>query len=311
MVLENPLVPFAVGVIAVVLLLVWLKLPAFVGLILAAMAIGIATPELAFETVPEALAEAFGETMVDIGIPILMAAIIGKCLMDSGAAERVVRAFLSITGEGNSEYALLGSSYVLSIPVFFDNVFYLLAPLGRSMKARTGVKYSLYISVLASGALATHMLVPPTPGPLAAAGSLGVDLGLAILIGSMVALPASLLGGIVYGTFLHNRVDFPLRDAMGSTPESLEEKAETPVEQLPGLIESSLPIALPVVLIASATVADALATEASEAEESAAPTAADAADEASEEDDEESDDDEDEDESEDDEDESTIPHFSY
>ena len=261
MVLENPLVPFAVGVIAVVLLLVWLKLPAFVGLILAAMAIGIATPELAFETVPEALAEAFGETMVDIGIPILMAAIIGKCLMDSGAAERVVRAFLSITGEGNSEYALLGSSYVLSIPVFFDNVFYLLAPLGRSMKARTGVKYSLYISVLASGALATHMLVPPTPGPLAAAGSLGVDLGLAILIGSMVALPASLLGGIVYGTFLHNRVDFPLRDAMGSTPESLEEKAETPVEQLPGLIESSLPIALPVVLIASATVADALADQ--------------------------------------------------
>ncbi|MFC6903824.1 GntP family permease [Halalkalicoccus tibetensis] len=261
MVLSNPLVPFVIGVVAVVLLLVWLKLPAFVGLILAAMAIGIATPELPFATVPEELAEAFGDTMVDIGIPILMAAIIGKCLMDSGAAERVVRAFLSITGEDNSEYALLGSSYVLSIPVFFDNVFYLLAPLARSMKARTGVKYSLYISVLASGALATHMLVPPTPGPLAAAGSLGVDLGLAILIGAMVALPASLLAGIVYGTYLHGREDFPLRDAMGSTPESLEEKAETPTAQLPGLFESGMPILLPVVLIASSTIANALAEQ--------------------------------------------------
>lgn len=260
-VLSNPLVPFAVGVIAVVLLLVWLKLPAFVGLILAAMAIGIATPAVPVATVPEEIASAFGDTMVDIGIPILMAAIIGKSLMDSGAAERIVRGFLAITGEGNSEYALLGSSYVLSIPVFFDNVFYLLAPLGRSMKARTGVKYSLYISVLASGALATHMLVPPTPGPLAAAGSLDVDLGLAILVGAVVALPASLLGGVVYGSILHDREDFPLREAMGSTPESIERKAETPTADLPGLLESSLPILLPVVLIASSTIANALADQ--------------------------------------------------
>jgi GntP family gluconate:H+ symporter len=258
MVFTNPLVPFVVGVVAVVLLLVWLKLPAFVGLIIAAMTIGIFTSEIPFEEVPAEIASSFGDVMVAIGIPILMAAIIGKTLMDSGAAERIVRGFLSITGQNNSELALLGSSYVLSIPVFFDNVFYLLAPLGRSMKARTGVKLSLYISVLAAGALSTHMLVPPTPGPLAMAAELNVDLGIAILVGATLALPSSLFAGVVYGRFLHSREDFPLREAMGATAESLREKAEADLSELPGPFESLLPILLPVVLIASNTIATTL-----------------------------------------------------
>ncbi|XVH31732.1 GntP family permease [Haloferacaceae archaeon DSL9] len=261
MVLTNPLVPFLIGVIVVVALLVWLKLPAFVGLVIAAMAIGVVAPAVPFEEVPALIAESFGDVMVSIGIPILMAAIIGKTLMDSGAAERIVRGFQSLTGEGRSEWALMGSSYVLSIPVFFDNVFYLLAPLGRSMKAKTGIKFSLYISVLCAGALATHMLVPPTPGPLAMADSLGVDVGLALILGAAVALPTSLLGGIVYGRFLNARDEFPLREAMGSTPESLEEKAETPIDELPGLFESSMPIVVPVVFIASATIAGVMFAE--------------------------------------------------
>ncbi|NKE37807.1 GntP family permease [Natronococcus sp. JC468] len=261
MVLESPIVPFAVGLVVVVALLVWLKLPAFVGLIIAAMAIGLTTPELATGEVPAQTAEEFGGVMVSIGIPILMAAIIGKCLMDSGAADRVVRAFLSLTGEKRSEYALMGSSYVLSIPVFFDNVFYLLAPLGRSMKARTGVKFSLYISVLAAGALATHMLVPPTPGPLAMSAELDVDLGLAMLVGAAVAFPTSMLGGIVYGRFLNSREEFPLREAMGSDPEDLQERTDRPTSELPGLLESSLPIAAPVALIAGNTTANVLADQ--------------------------------------------------
>ncbi|WP_394740234.1 GntP family permease [Natronococcus roseus] len=263
MVLSNPLIPFVIGLVIAVVLLVWVKLPAFVGLIIAAMAIGVVTPQIAFDAVPAQVAESFGDVMVSIGIPILMAAIIGKTLMDSGAAERIVRAFQSLTGEDQSEWALMGSSYVLSIPVFFDNVFFLLAPLGRSMKAKTGVKFSLYISVLCAGALATHMLVPPTPGPLAMSAELDVDVGLALLVGIGLALPTSLLGGIVYGRFLHSREDFPLREAMGSSPESLKEKAETPIDQLPGLFESSLPIAVPVAFIASATITDALLGEGS------------------------------------------------
>jgi len=257
----NPLVPFALGLAAVVVLLAVLRLPAFLGLTLATLVVGVATPEIPFAEVPAEMVAAFGDVMEAIGIPILMAALIGKSLMDSGAAERIVRAFLARTGDERSEVALLGSSYVLSIPVFVDNVFYLLAPLGRSMYARTGTKYPLYVTVLSAGALATHMLVPPTPGPLAMAETLEVDLGLAIFVGAAIALPMSAVAGLVYGHWLDRRLSIPLREAMGSTAGTLQEKAEAGLDALPGLGEALLPIVLPVLMIGSSTGADALGAE--------------------------------------------------
>ena len=253
--LVNPLLPFAIGLMAVVVLLVWLKLPAFFGLIIATFIVGLVTPRVPFTEVPSATANSFGEVLAGIGIPILMAAIIGKTLMESGAAERIVRAFLSLTGSEQSEFALLGSSYVLSIPVFFDNVFYLLAPIGRSMRARTGGRFAIYVSVLGAGALGTHMLVPPTPGPLAMASELNVDLGVAMGVGVLVALPTTLIGGVVYGRWIDKRMEIRLRDAMGTTAENMHEAAEQSVDDLPGLLEASLPILLPVVFIASNTIA--------------------------------------------------------
>lgn len=246
--------------ITVVFLLVYLNLPPFVGLIIAAMVVATVSSGVPLGEVPARVAEEFGTVLIGIGIPILMAAIIGKTLMESGAANRIVRAALSLTGQERSEYAILGSSYVLSIPVFFDNVFYLLAPLGRSMKNRTGVKFSLYMTALCAGALATHTLVPPTPGPLAVANSLGVNLGIGILIGAVVALPTSLLGGIAYGGFLNRREEFPLRETMGVSSESFEAERDRPADR-PGLFESLLPILLPLVLIGANTIAAAVSPE--------------------------------------------------
>ncbi|MDS0300342.1 GntP family permease [Halogeometricum sp. S1BR25-6] len=260
MVLANPLIPLAIGVLLVVFLLVYLNLPPFVGLIIAALGVAVISSGVPINEVPAQVAQAFGETLIGVGIPILMAAIIGKTLMESGAAARIVRAALSVTGQERSEYAILTSSYLLSVPVFFDNVFYLLAPLGRAMKKRTGVKFSLYMTALCAGALATHTLVPPTPGPLAVANSLNVNLGLAILVGGAVALPTSLLGGIVYGKALHNREEFPLRESMGVSSEEIdEEMADSGTG--PGLVESLTPIVLPLILIGSNTIAAALYAE--------------------------------------------------
>ncbi|MDS0295288.1 GntP family permease [Halogeometricum luteum] len=260
MILSNPLIPLAVGVVLVVFLLVYLNLPPFVGLIIAALGVAVISSGVPLSEVPAQVAQAFGETLIGVGIPILMAAIIGKTLMESGAAARIVRAALSVTGQERSEYAILSSSYLLSVPVFFDNVFYLLAPLGRAMKSRTGVKFSLYMTVLCAGALATHTLVPPTPGPLAVANSLGVNLGLAILVGGVVALPTSLLGGVVYGKALNAREEFPLRESMGVSSEEVEEEMNESGTG-PGLLESLTPIVLPLVLIGSNTIAAAVYAE--------------------------------------------------
>lgn len=258
MVVANPLVVFVIGLVSVIALLVWLKIPAFIGPIISGFIVGTATTEIASTEVPAELAEEFGGAMVDIGIPILMAAVIGKTMLESGVAERVVRGFQTLTGEERSYLALWGSSYTLSIPVFFDNVFYLLAPLARSLRARTGKDYALYITVVGAGASTTHSFIPPTPGPLAVAEQIGVDLGVTIFIGIIVAIPAALVAGVLYGLWINQRIEIPLREAMSTTSDEIEELANRSTERLPGLFEASLPIVLAVVLIAADTTADTI-----------------------------------------------------
>src|SRR5437762_11614965 len=140
-----------------------------------------------------------GRTTGTVGVVIALASIAGKAMMDSGAADRIVRAFLALLGVERGATALCATGYVLSIPVFFDTVFYLLVPLARSMYGRTNRNYLKYLLAIAAGAGATHTLVPPTPGPLAIAGTLGVDLGTMVLVGIVVALPAAGAGSLFAG----------------------------------------------------------------------------------------------------------------
>ncbi|WP_049915374.1 GntP family permease [Natrialba taiwanensis] len=259
MAIGNPLIVFVIGLIAVIALLVWLKLPAFLGLVIASLIVGAATAAVPLSEVPTEIAGGFGETMTSVGIPILMAALIGKGMMESGAAERIVRSFQSVTGEERSYLALWGSSSALSIPVFFDNVFYLMAPLARSMRARTGRDYALFLCVVGAGASTTHVFVPPTPGPLAIALELGVDLGTTMIAGVLVAIPTTVVAGILYGRWINDRLDdIPLRETMGSNAREVEELAELPDSELPGLFEATLPILLAVVLVALSTTANYL-----------------------------------------------------
>ncbi|WP_121740881.1 GntP family permease [Natronorubrum halophilum] len=258
MALESPVVVFGIGLIAVIALLVWLRVPAFIGLVLASLIVGAATAEVPMADVPSETATAFGETMIGVGIPILMAAVIGKTMMESGAAERIVRWFQSLTGEDYSYLALGGSSGVLAIPVFFDNVFFLLAPLARSMRARTGRDYALFITIVGAAGVTAHGFVPPTPGPLAVSLELGVDLGLTMLVGLFVAIPIVIVSGVLYGKWINRHVNVPLRETMGSSVERVEELANRPLSDLPGMFEAMLPILLAVFLVASNTTLDYL-----------------------------------------------------
>ena len=199
------------------------------------------------------VADAFGGACGGIGIVIALAAVIGTCMMDSGAADRVVRSFMNLLGEKRSPWALMGSGYVLAVPVFFDTVFYLLVPLARSFYRRTGKSYLKCILAITAGGAITHTLVPPTPGPLTMAATLGIDLGTMMLVGALVALPAAIAGILVAG-WMDNKYDIPMRDIPGHVePEPLKD------EELPGLFESLLPVVLPVVMIACHTAATSIA----------------------------------------------------
>ncbi|WP_222918742.1 SLC13 family permease [Natrinema sp. SYSU A 869] len=261
MVATAPLIAFGIGLVSVILFLVVWDVPAFVGLILSALLVGTTNAFLLTDVgiggIPEAVATAFGNNMAGVGIPILMAAVIGKSMTDSGAANRIVRSFQSFVSDDNADLSLWVSSSILSIPVFFDNVFYLMAPLARAMRARIGKNYALYIVVVGGGGVAMHAFVPPTPGPLAVAQELDPErsiLGTTIIIGLAVALPAALISGILFGRFINQYVDIPLRDTMGTTVEDLEEQASKPASNLPSFTESILPVIVAVSLIAASTV---------------------------------------------------------
>lgn len=269
----SPFLILLIGVLFIVAAIIWLKLHPFFALILAAVLVGV-LPSDAVDLEPgvsvwqqalrsfENSATGLGLMAGKIGIVIALAAVIGQCLMESGAADRITRTLLNIFGEKRASWALLLSGYCLSIPVFFDTVFFLLVPLARAMFLRTGKNYMGYVMAICAGGVITHGIVPPTPGPLLMAETLNIELGQAILGGFLIGLPVALFGGLVLPKlFVARGIDIPMRDAPGSSTAQLQEIVDRPESELPGFFVSILPVALPVILITAHSVWKALGNE--------------------------------------------------
>ena len=246
-----PMFVLLVGLGTVVGGIVILRLHAFVALITAAIVVSLLAPGAWDDKIPR-VAEAFGSTAAGVGVVIALAAIIGMAMTASGAADRIVRMFLGLFGERRAGTALMASGFTLAIPVFFDTVFFLLIPLVRSMYRRTGKHYLKYLIAVATCAVA-HALIPPTPGPLIVAGTLGVDLGVMMMVGFVVAIPAA-VAALWFASWADRRVPV-------SVSADLVAPVDTdalPDEALPGLGRSLAPILLPVALISANTVFNAL-----------------------------------------------------
>lgn len=253
-----PVAILVVAVAVVFVLIIRFKVNAFLALIVAAMTAGLMAPQVELARTMQMVATRFGEVCGRIGIVIALAALVGFCLMESGGADKITRVFVRLLGEKRSSLSLLGSGYVLAIPVFFDTVFYLLVPLARAMRIRTGKNYLLFVMAICAGGTITHSLVPPTPGPLAAASTLGVDLGVMILTGCIVGLPMAAVGWM-FSVYMDRVLPVPFRETPGLSLAELEELAHRSDEHLPGFLHSLSPIALPVLMITSNTVAQAVA----------------------------------------------------
>jgi GntP family gluconate:H+ symporter len=195
----------------------------------------------------------FGATAGKIGFVIALASVIGVCLMESGAADKIVRKLLQLLGERRTGLALLASGFVLAIPVFFDTVFLLLVPLARALALRSGKNYLFYVLAIGGGGVITHSLVAPTPGPLLMAETLRIDLGFSILTGIAAGLlPAA--GVIWMARRMNARQPVPLREAPGAPLADLKTLIDRPDHALPSFFVSILPVALPVFLIGLASV---------------------------------------------------------
>lgn len=246
----HPFVILLIGMVVIMGAIIGLRLNAFLALVGAAIVVSFLAPGAQAVKISR-VAEAFGRTAGSIGIVIALAAIIGTAMTESGAADRIVAGFLDVLGEQRDAIALGATAFMLSLPVFFDTVFFLLAPLARSMYARTNRHYLKYLVAMTASGVATHTLVPPHPGPLAVADTLGVDLGVMILVGIAIAIPGAVVG-FLFGAWIDRRMPIPMRIPTG-VPRTDGAEAE-----LPGFVTALLPVVLPVILISLGTIIEAM-----------------------------------------------------
>jgi len=183
----------AIAVLSVLVATSRFRLHPFLVLIATAYAVAFASG-LSLAQVSGAVEDGFGAVMSSIGIVIFASGIIGASLERSGAALVLADATLRVVGEKRPALAFNLTGYLVSIPVFCDSGFTLLAPLTRAIASRTATSITVLAVALATGLYATHSLVPPTPGPLAAALTLKANVGLTAALGLLVAIPVALVG---------------------------------------------------------------------------------------------------------------------
>ena len=190
----------------------------------------------------------FGETLSEIGLVIAFGTVIGVFLEKTGGVQLVTTRILQALPEKWSPAAINLVGFVISIPVFCDSGFIILSPLNKALSRKTGIPLMVFAVCLATGLYATHVFVPPTPGPLAAASVLGADIGLVMLLGFAVAVPVA-FSGIVWGTFIGRK----------SRPITLDDSDPQPVllnetDGRSSLLTVLLPLVVPILLIGFASI---------------------------------------------------------
>ena len=197
---------------------------------------------LPLSAIVKTVTSGFGSILGYIGLVIVLGGILGEVLGNSGAAERIALYILQGAGKKNPRLAISFLGAFVGIPVFCDTGFIILSKLTKAISVQKGISSKALSISLAAGLYTTHTLIPPTPGPIAAAGNLGGSdyLGLIMLVGLCLAVPA-----ILVGYLLSSRISF-------NEPESNENTGSSP-DGLPSITKSVLPIVLPIVLIASGT----------------------------------------------------------
>ncbi|HRY79061.1 MAG TPA: GntP family permease [Spirochaetia bacterium] len=237
-----------VAVVAIVFLTGKYKVNAFLVLIGVAFAFGLAIGLPALDVVGK-IKTGFGGTLTNIGIVIVAGTIMGTILEKTGAALSMTQAILKLVGKNRAPLAMNAAGYVVSIPVFCDSGYVILNPLNKALAKETGTSMAVMAVALATGLYATHTMVPPTPGPIAAAGALSADLGRVILFGLIAAVPAS-LAGLFWATKVAKK--YQIEPDVEESYSDIVKK----YGKLPSTFLSFLPIVLPIVLILLKSVAE-------------------------------------------------------
>lgn len=221
------------------------KIHPFITLILASIIVGFLMG-LDGNVILDKISEGFGKTLSSIGIIIGFGAVIGTFLEKSGGTATIAKYILKLIGDKKSPLAMNLTGILVSIPVFCDSGFIILSSLNKALSKKTGISVVVFAVALSTGLYVSHVFIPPTPGPLAAAAALDADLGLVILMGLALAIPTAFVGylwAVKFGS--------KLTVTDNDSPAQIEEIAESKSN----LFAILLPIIIPIFLIALRSIA--------------------------------------------------------
>lgn len=229
------------SVALIVLLTAKMNIHPFLALFFASLffAVGSGMP---FDKILTSIEEGFGGTLGKIGLVIILGVIIGAFLENTGGAYKMADVVLKLIGRKRVHAAMGIIGFIVSIPVFADSGFIILNPLNKSLSKKANLSVAGTGVALILGLVITHVLVPPTPGPIAAAGILGADIGLVMLMGLLIGM-VSLVVAIFYAKRIAGKT------YIDPNPDLTEAQVEEKLREAPGTLKSFLPILIPIILI--------------------------------------------------------------
>ena len=253
---------FVIGIAVLLFLCIKVKANAFIALLATGLIMGILSGMSGPDTV-NAITTGFSGTIKSIGIVIIFGIMLGNYLDAAKGTNRMALDAVRLVGQKRAGLAMAITGYIVSIPVFSDAAFVILTPLVKAINRKTKIPLAVLAVSLSAGLLATHVYVPPTPGPLAAAGLLGIDIGEAILYGAFAAVFMTAFGWIFAEVYFKNKPDtyYSFREEEGVNDENVSDMDDD--SDLPGTIASLLPLVVPILLIISKTTCDMLLPEGS------------------------------------------------
>lgn len=236
------------SVLFIILLTVKWKVHPFLALLGAALFFALFSG-MTLESTVTLVNDGFGITLGKIGIVIILGVIIGAFLEHSGGAYKLAEVVLRVIGKKRVHEAMGIVGFIVSIPVFADSGFIILNPLNKSLTKRAGLSIVGTATALLLGLMITHVLVPPTPGPIAAAGIIGADVGLVMLVGLIIGA-LSLVVAIFYCKKMGSKT------YIDPNPEITEEAIAIKMKDAPSAFKSFLPILIPILLIVGKSIMD-------------------------------------------------------
>ncbi|ALA52312.1 gluconate:H+ symporter [Shouchella clausii] len=244
------IVGFVIALTLLFLLIIKFKWDAYIALLVVALGLGlvsaIPTRELA-----GIIATGFGNTLAGVGILIGLGIIYGQLLASSGAIEKIAVSMLKAFGVKNSPYALAATATTVAIPVFFDAAFVILNKLVQSLALKTKLSLATLVGILSIGLIVSHSVIIPTPGPLVVADQTGVDIGVFFLYGLLVAVVATLVGGVIYSKTVGGRI--PTGQRLADAEKEIAAAADIEQQKEISAWLSYVMLALPIVLILANT----------------------------------------------------------